>query len=116
MSRTGRVPSLIPYLAEAKLDVRLFETCREAHAFLCGGSRVDLVVTGVSLPDGNWCDMVRHVVECTERVSIVVASAAADERFWSEILRRGVYDLLLEPFDPSEVKRVIEGAMRVRTL
>jgi hypothetical protein len=41
-----------------------------------------------------------------------VSSPAADEHFWSEILWRGVHDLLVEPHDADQVRRAVEGAIR----
>ena len=107
-----RTSSLIPHLYAANVEVRLVETCREARTFLSRRPTTDLVIADVSVGDGNWCTIVRHVVDYAERAAIVVVSSDADERLWSEILWRGVYDLWIEPFDGHEVKRVIEGAMR----
>ncbi len=34
----------------------------------------------------------------------------ADERLWSEVLNLGGYDVLLKPFEPGEVLRVVNSA------
>ena len=70
------------------------------------------IITKLSLEDGNWCDMVRHMDDHTERAAIIVTCSEADERLWSEIIWRGVSDLLVEPYDRQLVKRVVEGALR----
>jgi len=104
--------SLVEHLRDARLEVSVVETCWEAHAFLANHPTLDLVVTQVSLPDGNWSDIVRYVVDYAEKAGILVTCPTADEQFWSEILWRGVYDLLIEPCDAYQVRRAVEGAIR----
>jgi DNA-binding NtrC family response regulator len=102
----------VQQLKNTKLEVHVVETCRDARVFVGDHPSVDLVVTEVSLADGNWADIVRYVVDHAEKASIVVACSTPDEQFWSEILWRGVYDLLIEPYDLYQVRRVVEGAIR----
>jgi DNA-binding NtrC family response regulator len=103
---------LAGYLARAGFKFFQVETCGKVHAFLKGYPTIDLVVTEVGLPDGNWSDVVRSVVDCAERASILVTCSIPDEQFWSEALWRGVYDLLIEPYDDDQVRRTVEGAVR----
>jgi DNA-binding NtrC family response regulator len=112
MSGQGCRSSLVEHLKSARLEVHLVESCREARAFLGNHPTVDLVLTEVSLPDGNWSDILRYVVDHAEQASILVTCSNADEQFWSEVLWRGVYDLLLEPCDAYQVRRTVEGAIR----
>lgn len=111
---TIRASALMPHLSAANLKIYSIETCREARAFLSDLPRVDLIIAELSLPDGNWCDMIRHLVDHAERTAMVVtcSEVEADERLWSEVIWRGVYDLLVEPYDQQLVKRVVEGALR----
>lgn len=111
-SDTTRATALMQHLSAAKLNVYSIETCQGARAFLSDHPTVDLIITELSLPDGNWCDMVRHMVDHTERTAMVVTCPEADEQLWSEVLWRGVFDLLVEPYDRQFVKRVVEGALR----
>ena len=74
---------------------------------------IDVVITDLTLPDGNWCDILKYLVDEGIRANVVVNAPFADERLWSEILWRGAYDLLVEPYENFELKRVVEGAARV---
>jgi DNA-binding response OmpR family regulator len=38
---------------------------------------------------------------------LIVSSRTADERLWAEVLNLGAYDVLVKPFDPTEVSRVV---------
>ena len=72
---------------------------------------IDIVITQVSLKDGNWCDVLACAANREVEARVVVSSTVADERFWSEALWRGVYDVLLEPYDCLEVRRIVDGAL-----
>ena len=39
-----------------------------------------------------------------------MASRLADEAFWAEVLNLGAYDVLMKPFDATEVFRVVSLA------
>lgn len=88
------------------------ETCQEARGLLEKRPRVDVVITDLSLPDGNWCDVFKHLIDNDIHASMVVTARQADERLWSEVLWRGAYDLLEEPYEDADVRRVVEGAVR----
>jgi FixJ family two-component response regulator len=71
---------------------------------------VGVVVTDLSHPDGNWSDLLRHVVDVGLDTRVVVCSPAADERLWAEVFWRGAYDLLVEPYNREQVQSIVETA------
>jgi DNA-binding NtrC family response regulator len=99
------------------LNVRLLlaGNCQEARILLQNHPPVSVVITDVSLSDGNWCDIFRFLVDNGIHASVVVSASLADERLWSEVLWRGAYDVLVEPFEADEVRRIVEGALRAAT-
>jgi FixJ family two-component response regulator len=88
------------------------ETYQEARGLLEKHPRADVVFSDLSLADGNWCDVFKHLVDNDLHASMVVVARQADERLWSEVLWRGAYDLLVEPYGDSDVRRVVQGAVR----
>jgi DNA-binding response OmpR family regulator len=38
---------------------------------------------------------------------LIITSRLADDYMWAEVLNLGAYDLLVKPFDPMEVYRVV---------
>lgn len=87
--------------------------CREAREFLRTGQPLDAVLTDTTLDDANWCDVLRAVIDSESGASVVVvAPSSADEHLWSEVIWRGAYDMLVEPFTADEARRVLEGALR----
>jgi len=85
---------------------------RTTNRFLgaCGQLSSDgnpVVICERSLPDGDGKDLLGK----TPR--LIVTSDAADEALWAEVLNLGGYDVLAQPFDEQEVRRVVAMAGRV---
>ena len=99
-------------LASLNVEILRVVTCQQARQLLCTRPPIDLVITDASLADGNWSDVLREVVEAGVDVNMLVTTASPDARIWSEALWRGVYDILVEPYDEQEVCRALEGAVR----
>jgi PleD family two-component response regulator len=87
-------------------------TCREALDKLPYMGAL-VVFCECSLPDGAWKDILEVTLTLQERVPLVVTSAIADERLWSEVLNLGGYDVLAKPFVEDEVRRVLDSVWRV---
>lgn len=104
--------SLLWSIQSVGVETLIVRTCSEARNLLQTSPPVQVVVTPVSLPDGNWCDVLRYLVDADIPASVVVSSPRADPNLWSEVLWRGGYDLLVEPYESEEVRRTIEGALR----
>jgi DNA-binding response OmpR family regulator len=63
-----------------------------------------------NLPDGNWKDLLDQAAEHMNPARVLVISAHADDSLWAEVLNLGGYDVLIKPFDVSEVTRVVRLA------
>jgi DNA-binding NtrC family response regulator len=97
-----------------RLEVTTLSACNlwEARNSVTDDILLDVVVTDLSLPDGNWSDVLRWTVDRRHQANVVVRTPIADEYLWAEVLWRGGYDLLVSPYGPEEIRRVIEGAWR----
>lgn len=104
--------ALLRWMESLGLLTMAVDNCHAARQCFQANPRIDIVITQVSLQDGNWCDILGWVVKHEVNTRVVVSSAVADERFWSEALWRGVYDVLVEPYEYSEVTRIVGGALR----
>jgi DNA-binding NtrC family response regulator len=107
-----RCRSLVPKLQRPTKQIFTADNCRSAQKLLAENLDIELVITGVSLDDGNWCDVVRYIVDRGHHAEIIVSSPVASQTLWSEVIWRGAYDLLLEPYDLEEVERLVDGALR----
>jgi DNA-binding response OmpR family regulator len=86
------------------------KSLREATTLL--RKRPSLILCEKDLPDGSWRDVFRAARGLHNPPPVVVVSRNADERFWAEVLNIGGYDVLLKPFEYSEVRRVMGMALR----
>ena len=108
--RQARLAAILKGIGVESLWVR---RCWEARELLQTQPPLDTVVTDATLEDANWCDVLRAVVDYDPQASVVVvAPSSADEILWSEVMWRGVHDMLVEPFTKNEAERVLEGALR----
>ena len=77
-----------------------------------GRREVSVVVFDHDSMPGTWRDMLAHLQEQPNPAALVVTSRLADERLWAEALNLGAWDVLVKPFDRTEVTRSIEQAVR----
>lgn len=94
------------------LQVVVAPSCRQAQALLHTEPRIVLALTDTSLPDGNWCDILGHAAAQPRPVPVLLISTVGSATLWSEALWRGAYDVLVEPFETSELSRAVDGALR----
>lgn len=74
--------------------------------------RPAILICERDLPDGNWKDVLNGLESMVNPPLLLVVSRHADESLWAEVLNLGGYDVLLKPFDRSEVTRVVGMAWR----
>ena len=104
--------SLLSELELLHIEVLAVTCCQEARRVLETHPPIEIVITDLSLADGNWCDIFKYLVDNDIHASVVVSCPLADERLWSEVLWRGAYDMLVEPYNKQELRRIVEGALR----
>jgi DNA-binding NtrC family response regulator len=105
-----RRSTLVEVLESCGFDVLPVRDCNEARRMLEAQPAVQVVVTDARLHDGDW----RRVFELVERgrrkIEVVVCSRLGDPKLWLDVLDQGGYDLLVEPFQHEEVRRIVEAA------
>ena len=70
----------------------------------------DVILTESAFPSGTWLDVLHLVREAPRDVRVIVTDPKADARFWTEALNLGAFDLLAQPFEENEVRRIIQNA------
>jgi DNA-binding NtrC family response regulator len=98
-------------LAEASL-VLIHATCLKDAVTRLEADRFPAVLTEARLEDGTWQDLLP--LTRSQGAELVVTDAAADARFWAEAINLGAYDLLVQPFQETEVRRVLSSATSMR--
>ncbi len=74
------------------------------------GALYPVILTEASLPDGTWLDVLDLARLVTPNSEVIVTDLDADARFWAEVLNRGAYDLIAQPFAAAEVQRILGNA------
>jgi DNA-binding NtrC family response regulator len=75
-----------------------------------GQGSYGVVLTEAYLLDGDWKDVLGATWELDIAPAVVVTHRFADDRFWAEVLNLGCYDMLAQPFDAREVRRILTSA------
>jgi DNA-binding response OmpR family regulator len=88
-------------------------TCSEAFAYLSGNDTA-VVICGRDLPDGDWKLVLNRIDSLPAPPFLIVTSRLANDGFWAEVLNLGGYDVLVQPFDPHEVHRIVLMAWEAR--
>jgi len=107
---------LLSSLEGKDFQIHLASNFREAMQRLGGEHSYDVLVADAELPDGSWRDLLQFLQDARLACEMVVCSRCGDERLWAEVLECGAYDLLVEPYDPQEVRRIIERAIESQSM
>jgi DNA-binding NtrC family response regulator len=105
----GRHQPLLDALESCGIEVLWVCDCNEVREMLAT-QPVQVVVTDTTLPDGDWRRVLEIVEQGSRRVEVVVCSRLNDPELWLDVLEQGGYDLLAEPFEHEEVRRILEAA------
>jgi LmbE family N-acetylglucosaminyl deacetylase len=74
---------------------------------------VAVVLTDVRHPGGrSWKDLLNEMEGMVNPPALIVTDRLADNLLWAEVLNLGGHDVLMKPFDATEVLRVVESAVR----
>ena len=62
--------------------------------------------------DSCWIEALTTINMMASLPAFILTSRVGDERLWADVINRGGYDLLLEPFDAVEVQRIVAAALK----
>ena len=71
----------------------------------------DLLFVDAELRDGTWNDLLQFVLESGRNCEMIVCARCGDEQLWGEVIQRGAYDLICEPYEEREVARIANSAL-----
>ena len=109
MARERRLP-LLEALESCGIDVLPVCNCNAARCVLETQLQMQVVLTDTALPDGDWRDALDIVGQARPNVQVIVCSRLADPSLWIDVLEWGAYDLLVQPYQCEEVRRILEAA------
>ena len=88
------------------------QSCFEVRRLLGEHAEIDVVITDVSLDDGNWFNVLTLLADRTDETSLLVLSRGDDERFRQMVCSRGADGLLWGGDQATHTRTLIEEACR----
>jgi DNA-binding NtrC family response regulator len=110
MDRERRLP-LLDALESCGIEVLPVCDCNEARRMLETKPPVQVVITDSALPDGNWRRVLEIVAQECTNIEVVVSLRLGDSTLWLDVLEQGGYDVLVEPYQDEEIRRIVEAAV-----
>ena len=101
---------LLNALESCGIEVLPVCNCNEARRMLETHPRVQVVVTDATLSDGDWRRVLELVEQGRRKIEVVVCSRLGDCKLWLDVLEQGGYDVLVQPYQREEIKRIVEAA------
>ncbi len=106
---------LAPRLTECGAEVLPAATCGEAQRLLESNAAIDAVVSTLNFPDGGF----HCVLEAARRLPSPPATVVCLERAdggATDVLEEGAFQLLVEPFETSQIRRTLADALAQKRL
>lgn len=98
------------------IRVQRSRNCFEARSVLREPAAPTVVVTGLTLPDGDWTDVLRAANVAPARTPVIVVSRLLDIRLYLDVLDSGAHDFVVPPFSSSDLAYIIRTAIRTDRL
>ncbi len=103
-------------LERSSFRVDLAENGEEAIKLLKANA-YDLALVDLKMPGIDGFEVTRYINETLGRHTVVViVSALATVEAAMEVTRQGAFDFLVKPFTPKDLQRVVDRAVKQRTL
>ena len=100
---------LVRQLEACGADVLVAADCKQARRVLQSRPALHVVVTDLSLEDGNWWMVRDEVVRANLSAGFVVCLRQADGGV-TDILEGGASHVLIAPYEREAVRRAVEAA------
>jgi DNA-binding NtrC family response regulator len=98
-------------LKSLSVEVVHAHNCREASLFFNGQSAIDMVFTGIDLPDGSWADVLGLAQKSKCYLPVIAVSQTVDIELYLGTLGEGAFDFIAPPFLTSDLAHIIRSAI-----
>ena len=85
---------------------------RRSALRLLATHEVAVLMSDIRVRDGGWKDFLSDTARMSRPPRLVVTAASANALPWAEVLNLGGYDVLVEPLNADEIRKVAASAMR----
>jgi DNA-binding NtrC family response regulator len=102
--------ALVQALEACNVDVLSVSSCSEARRALETRPQAQVVLTDTELPDGDWRKSLDIAAQARPNLRVIVCPRIGDDSLWIDVPEYGAYDLLVQPLQCEEVRRILEAA------
>ena len=96
---------------DTALDLRFATTAAEASAAVAS-NRPDAVVLDINLPDSNGLQLFHQIQAIDARIPVILITGHGTTDLAIEAIKEGAYEYLLKPLELSQLRKVIDLALR----
>lgn len=98
------------------LHTRRASQCAEARTNLKEAGPVDLVLTDVALPDGDWKHVIGMVHELANGTPVIVMSRVVSMKLYLDTQDAGAADFIVPPMAPRDLAYTVATAMHKKAV
>ena len=103
-------------LVFAGFDVETAENGKQAIDLLTTARHFDLVITDMKMPKMNGLELLRLSHQLRKHLPVVILTGHGTVDNGIHSLEEGAYDYILKPFNTEKLLRVVQGALKRKTL
>jgi len=103
-------------LVFAGFDVETAENGKQAIDLLTTARHFDLVITDMKMPKMNGLELLRLSHQLRKHLPVVILTGYGTVDNGIHSLEEGAYDYILKPFNTEKLLRVVQGALKRKTL
>src|SRR5439155_15577134 len=92
------------------IEVLAVSDCNQARRMHETQPLVQVVMNDAVLNDGDLLRVLAIVAQERRKNEVVFCSRLCDPKLWLDVLEEGGYDVLVDPFEHEEVRRIVEAA------
>ncbi len=72
----------------------------------------DLVFMDIVMPKKDGIEAVTEILKVNSKAKVVMASSVGTQSFLKDAIKAGAFDFLQKPFDPEQVKKLINNVCK----
>lgn len=103
--------ALTDVLNRLGIEVIHARNCAEGVRLFKQAKPLDMVFSGVDLPDGNWTDILILAGQSKSYLPVIVVSQKVDIGLYLDALGSGAFDFITPPFLASDLAHIIRSAI-----
>lgn len=99
-------------LVKANIEARPVNSARTALALLDAGEQVDLVLSGLMMPDTDGIEFLNQMQQKYSHIPFVFVTAVHDEDVKKAALAHGASGYVLKPFESKQIVSVVRRFLK----